>query len=710
MEPPPHVPDEPVRWDTDRVVQELCTAKGSWGLYKPGGLPARLEEQLREHEIDGHQLVHEIKNNRRQDLFFEAMRITKFAQKTFLLNCIEKLQATTEILETIPARKQSSAAGKRTQDAGEELSITGLESTQIAKKRRLPPEELLTTARDPSQGARQRVGYLRDSGFHSHEILHGADPNPATDDDVRGFSFCTEGLVHLGHQQQVNRLLRRKWLNRRGATVPASHRRSLPADMMMPSHDPFDDEVLPLYGDAEEDYDMEMWDEIEKEKQEDEQQAFLTRGLPTDTVNTVLDNVIRSWELQWREAKLPTLRYEAPAMWRQLHGGSWTSARRELSREQHRLEKRISEMRKGVVKAGPWYTERELSRRVANLRPSIHDLLKIGWALDLARQESEPEKAARPPARQRTGTDNAHDNDDTGPGEELESESDTDKPTTTQWQGSYRSRHIPSNYANGTPADKPGPAHSMEIIDLTREPDDLPEGQVSDALVNHDENMERAVWRFACTFTGHDFAKTDSANPRHYHRFQGLGLALKPHQLWAVTRLLFTYHFEKTFGVLLADGMGVGKTFESSCGIILTPYIRLAAQDVKLDRKCGHGRHLLPSTPICPQGSDSECPSGTYVRGFACPCVERLPTAQLLEFLPRGPAVILVPSGLREQWYQQLCKYISPASLLDSSRKPEIWSIHTAADKITSTMRSTYPRIKFLSASELRQDEITDDQ
>ncbi|KAI3335362.1 hypothetical protein F4824DRAFT_154966 [Ustulina deusta] len=250
----------------------------------------------------------------------------------------------------------------------------------------------------------------------------------------------------------------------------------------------------------------------------------------------------------------------------------------------------------------------------------------------------------------------------------------------------------------------------MEIIDLTGDPDELPEGQVSDALVNHDENMEREVWKFACAFTGHDFAKTDSANPEHYHRFQGLGLALKPHQLWAVTRLLFTYHFEKTFGVLLADGMGVGKTFESSCGIILTPYIRLAAQDVKLDRKYRQGRHLLPSTSACPQGPNSECPSGTYIRGFACPCVERLPTAQLLEFLPRGPAVILVPSGLREQWYQQLCKYISPASLLDSSRKPEIWSIHTAADKITSAMRTTYPRIKFLPASELQQDEITDDQ
>ncbi|KAI1357836.1 hypothetical protein F5Y08DRAFT_138650 [Xylaria arbuscula] len=367
------------------------------------------------------------------------MRVTKFDQKTCLLDCIEKLQAATEALETIATREQSSTGGKRTWDAGEEPSITGLESTPTAKRRRLPLEELLTTVRDPSQRAGQQVGYLRDGGLHSYEILHGAGSNPAADDDIRGFSFCTEGPVHLGHQRQVRRLLQRKGLMHSAAIAPASNRRrSLPADIIIPLHDPFDDEVLPLYGDAEEDYDIEMWDEIEKERREDERQLSLTSGLPTDTVNIVLDNIVHSWELQWREAKLPTLLYEAPVMWRKLHGGSGTSARRKLSQEQHRLKTRICEMRKAVVEAGPWYTERELSRHAANLRPSIHDYLKIGWALDLARQESEPKEAARPPARQKIGTANAHDNDDTGTGEELESEPDNDKPTTTPWQGSYK--------------------------------------------------------------------------------------------------------------------------------------------------------------------------------------------------------------------------------------------------------------------------------
>ncbi|KAI6080890.1 P-loop containing nucleoside triphosphate hydrolase protein [Hypoxylon rubiginosum] len=254
--------------------------------------------------------------------------------------------------------------------------------------------------------------------------------------------------------------------------------------------------------------------------------------------------------------------------------------------------------------------------------------------------------------------------------------------------------------------DDDGPAN--DIIDLNQ----APEKELPDALVSLDKNLERETWEFACAFSGHDPAKTDGSNPEHHHRFQGLRVAVKPHQLWAITRILFMYYFEKTFGVLLADGMGVGKTLEGSCGAILTPHIRLAAQQVRRDRKHGLGRHLPAGTSGKPQPRDSECPLGTYIRGFACPCVERLPTAQLVasRTLPKGPAVLLVPPGLREQWYEQLCKYISPEPLPDDIRKTEIWSVHTAAESITSAVKSKYKRVKFVTARELQDDDVTDDR
>ncbi|KAF2970280.1 hypothetical protein GQX73_g3332 [Xylaria multiplex] len=91
-----------------------------------------------------------------------------------------------------------------------------------------------------------------------------------------------------------------------------------------------------------------------------------------------------------------------------------------------------------------------------------------------------------------------------------------------------------------------------------------------------------------------------------------LRLQTCPAQLWAVTRILFTYHFEKTFGVLLADGMGAGKTFESSCGIILTSYIHLAAQDDKVTTLNVPRERLSEATPV-PASSDRA--------GYATPTV-----------------------------------------------------------------------------------------
>ncbi|KAI1370751.1 hypothetical protein F4677DRAFT_342702 [Hypoxylon crocopeplum] len=141
-----------------------------------------------------------------------------------------------------------------------------------------------------------------------------------------------------------------------------------------------------------------------------------------------------------------------------------------------------------------------------------------------------------------------------------------------------------------------GPANvshaSQDIIDLNQ----APEEELPDALVGLDKNLERETWEFACAFSGHDPAKTDGSNPEHHHRFQGLRVAVKPHQLWVITRILFMYYFEKMFGMLLADGMGVGKTLEGSCGAILTPHIRLAAQQVRQDRKHRLGRHLPAGT------------------------------------------------------------------------------------------------------------------
>ncbi|KAI0111478.1 hypothetical protein F4814DRAFT_460735 [Daldinia grandis] len=129
--------DDPADWSTARVVQELCTIDGSRRL-RDGGirLPADLEDRLRYHEIDGKQLVHETKDNRRQELFFEAIGIDKFAHKTFFLGAIEKLRHESQQLSG-----DSQSAKRRHNSASEEAGDT---SATPEKRRRTQPQPVVT--------------------------------------------------------------------------------------------------------------------------------------------------------------------------------------------------------------------------------------------------------------------------------------------------------------------------------------------------------------------------------------------------------------------------------------------------------------------------------------------------------------------------------------------------------------------------------------
>ncbi|KAI8622932.1 hypothetical protein F5Y19DRAFT_483273 [Xylariaceae sp. FL1651] len=321
MEPLAHATDDPAQWDTDCVVRELCTAEGSRRFYKPGRLPADFEKQLRYNEIDGNQLVYEINDARRQDLFFQAMGIEKFAQKTFLINCIEKLQAERRPSENI-AGEGSSTAGKRKCDEVhiEVLSTTSPTSTPATKRRRLQPQ-LVMTLGEASLQRRQAGGYFRDSGLANYDILHYDEPGSTTEYDVCEFSFFHNDVaVHVGHQLQVSRLLRRAWLAR-PEIVPnvldQRGRRQL-ADATFRLNDPLNDEVLPLYGESEEEYDAETWVEIQKEREERRRRPPRQKYLTSQEIDNILNKVVDRYESEWRKEKPPSLRHKALPAWEKL--------------------------------------------------------------------------------------------------------------------------------------------------------------------------------------------------------------------------------------------------------------------------------------------------------------------------------------------------------------------------------------------------------
>ncbi|KAI1287733.1 hypothetical protein F5Y03DRAFT_114267 [Xylaria venustula] len=286
----------------------------------------------------------------------------------------------------------------------------------------------------------------------------------------------------------------------------------------------------------------------------------------------------------------------------------------------------------------------------------------------------------------------------------LSDSGDDDSPS----EASTLSTQTVSRRSEAKPFVSPSSSAVIDSPLLSDSTNDASADDVPDQLVKHNVESDQAIWQLACDFFGHDIRRTDSQTREDAYIHPAFSISLKPHQLFAVFRILFMFYLKKTYTVLLADGMGVGKTLESSAVVIFTPYLHDAIEEVQSDRDRNSGRHLPKGTMDHPQPDAAECPSGTYAKGFACPCVERLPSSLLMarDILPIGPAVVLTPPALRDQWLQELRKYISSESRLSNGRTIQIWSIHTS-----SSLPPSHRRIRgimYKSETDLEKDDITE--
>ena len=107
-------------------------------------------------------------------------------------------------------------------------------------------------------------------------------------------------------------------------------------------------------------------------------------------------------------------------------------------------------------------------------------------------------------------------------------------------------------------------------------------------------------------------------------------------------------------GCILAEGIGLGKTFETMLYCWSQNVIVAAGQDMLRSRGVLatpelRSRHLAAGTKKNPQPSDARCPS-QRMWGVQCPCVERSLSATLFQMINIGPVLIAVPPKLIPQW------------------------------------------------------------
>ncbi len=155
----------------------------------------------------------------------------------------------------------------------------------------------------------------------------------------------------------------------------------------------------------------------------------------------------------------------------------------------------------------------------------------------------------------------------------------------------------------------------------------------------------------------------------HRYRLPGTTVSLKSHQLVAVYRIVFSVEISGNLATLLADTMGLGKTFVVAGVVALFHAMHRAVAEIPSDRAKGATKQRIHCAkydgPNPPTGSWT-CPSGRYFRfGFSCPCIPGSKAHNLVRWaslMPGGPTVLVIPPGLVSQWCKELLTFFEAPS------------------------------------------------
>ncbi|KAH8203387.1 hypothetical protein TruAng_002482 [Truncatella angustata] len=492
---------DPWEWDTDRVVQELCTGKRTW---KPSTDPPKLpniehlRESLRENEVDGQSLLGSasdapdfwfdlgIKAIKHKETLRDAItqfrrasrkyKIWKLRQKedddddyNIYNGVLGRLDETSRKRKLEEERKDESAesayntpqailSGPSTPAAPLQAATPTVSSPAapptsaakasqelatadgpIRKKRRIAPVTLSSDVSAEGLRNMPQGNLVSDLTPEEEEAaatkLSGAyiGPYVLNRADIIEFHFSAQPLANedlefeiqqesypIGLRRQRARLVKRRLAKQQHVFRPSK------ADMVLGGDDPEHDQVLPAWGESDDEYDSETWKEIVEEADEREKLKEKPRtDLSNEEKNTIVDQIISEKTAAWETVKLPALQHRANHMWNKARKQGLKQAIDRESRLIARYRQRLSNFREEIVKQ-PWTNEADVRKVEGIFDQTIVDLEYSTWLLNLLLSLHEPKKLPRAPRRQRpklakeqiVGSDE----------EILASDSDSDEP------------------------------------------------------------------------------------------------------------------------------------------------------------------------------------------------------------------------------------------------------------------------------------------
>ncbi|KAI1633308.1 hypothetical protein F4809DRAFT_623937 [Biscogniauxia mediterranea] len=446
--------DDPLDWDVERVVRELCSPNRTWtpssSLLKFPPLD-QLEAHLRTHEVDGEVLL----TYDHADLCAElGLKILK--HKSSLKNAVQdirllspkyrlrlKRQASdfeqdsqpaedTDTLASGPSKHvtpvmEQEGEGSLTRPASHashEASHLGTgaptpvpkpdDSSLVAeqpplKKRRVAPM-VLSTDVDPnilrnipteadvisSQNGPALVPdnsttldsanqYLGKDAITRVEILD--------DTSYADMNLFQEPVLPRGRFLQLHRLMKRHLL--RGKNYQSGL--LVKSDVVPGADNPDHNEVLPLYGDSDEDCDSDTWKEVEAEERERLAHPIRPQGLTVEEVNTIVDETIERITSDWKEYKLPKVMRTANRIWNEARRFGLKRNIEKVQNDLKHFEARIAKYREGFQEPGQkWRNAAELKHTAAILEQTLMDREYSSWLLNVLTLPNEPPRVAPP--------------------------------------------------------------------------------------------------------------------------------------------------------------------------------------------------------------------------------------------------------------------------------------------------------------------------
>ncbi|KAJ8129179.1 hypothetical protein O1611_g4451 [Lasiodiplodia mahajangana] len=295
---------------------------------------------------------------------------------------------------------------------------------QPTKKRRMAPT-LLTTEIDPARNRHiateaDVVGFTAEfvendpeekhADIVSDNLFDGAylGSKSITRFDIVDFDHVGNSELPSEEDRQINtipttrlmpgRVIQTHRLMKRRLLRGNSRRRTrfAKSDIVPGSNNPDHDEVLPRYGDSDDDmgYDSDTWREIEAEKNEKSLKQSAPKGLTVDEINATFDRVLQQMASQWKNEKLPKYASKANRIWNDGRRFGLKDAIDRARRDLRGFEARIAKW-KGTIQKNEYRSVGELESSLSSFEPSIFDREHRSWLIGILTSPSEPAKISR---------------------------------------------------------------------------------------------------------------------------------------------------------------------------------------------------------------------------------------------------------------------------------------------------------------------------